>query len=334
MKQNFVILLLTLLSFTAIGQRMIKGKVSDAAGAPLIGANVVVKEVPTVGTITDVDGNYELQVPSSATALIFSYTGFDTQEIALGNSNMVDVTLAEGKILDEVVIVGYGSQSKKDVTGSISKVSGESVANLVTPSFVQQLAGRAAGVQVQNTSGILGSAPQVRIRGVNSISSGTQPLYVVDGVPVFSGDVGGFTPANALGDINPNDIESFEVLKDGAASAIYGSRAANGVVLITTKKGSVGKAKFTYDVNFGTAKAAKLFDLLGAEDFVTIQNEKYTNAGANPVANLQKRADGSTVDTDWQALTFRRAMQHSHNLSVSGGIDKTNYFFSFGDRVF
>jgi TonB-linked SusC/RagA family outer membrane protein len=330
MKQNFVILLLTLLSFTAIGQRMIKGKVSDAAGAPLIGANVVVKEVPTVGTITDVDGNYELQVPSSATALIFSYTGFDTQEIALGNSNMVDVTLAEGKILDEVVIVGYGSQTKKDVTGSISKVTGEAVANLVTPSFVQQLAGRAAGVQIQNTSGILGSAPQVRIRGVNSISSGTQPLYVVDGVPVFSGDVGAFTPANALGDINPNDIESFEILKDGAASAIYGSRAANGVVLITTKKGSAGKAKFNYDVNFGTAKAAKLFDLLGAEDFVTIQNEKYTNAGANPVANLQKRADGSTVDTDWQALTFRRAMQHSHNLSVSGGIDKTNYFFSFG----
>lgn len=330
MKQNFVILLLTLLSFTAIGQRMIKGKVSDAAGAPLIGANVVVKEVPTVGTITDVDGNYELQVPSSATALIFSYTGFDTQEIALGNSNTVDVTLAEGKILDEVVIVGYGSQTKKDVTGSISKVTGEAVANLVTPSFVQQLAGRAAGVQIQNTSGILGSAPQVRIRGVNSISSGTQPLYVVDGVPVFSGDVGAFTPANALGDINPNDIESFEILKDGAASAIYGSRAANGVVLITTKKGSAGKAKFNYDVNFGTAKAAKLFDLLGAEDFVTIQNEKYTNAGANPVANLQKRADGSTVDTDWQALTFRRAMQHSHNLSVSGGIDKTNYFFSFG----
>ncbi len=330
MKQNFVILLLTLLSFTAIGQRMIKGKVSDAAGAPLIGANVVVKEVPTIGTITDVDGNYELQVPANATALVFSYTGFDTQEIALGNSSMVDVTLAEGKILDEVVIVGYGSQAKKDVTGSISKVTGEAVANLVSPSFVQQLAGRAAGVQIQNTSGILGSAPQVRIRGVNSISSGTQPLYVVDGVPVFSGDVGGFTPANALGDINPNDIESFEILKDGAASAIYGSRAANGVVLITTKKGAAGKAKFTYDVNFGTAKAAKLFDLLGAEDFVTIQNEKYTNAGANPVANLQKRADGSTVDTDWQALTFRRAMQHSHNLSVSGGVDKTNYFFSFG----
>lgn len=151
---------------------------------------------------------------------------------------MIDVTMAEGKILDEVVIIGYGSQAKKDVTGSISKVTGETVANLVSPSFVQQLAGRAAGVQVQNTSGILGSAPQVRIRGVNSISSGTQPLYVVDGVPVFSGDIGGFTPTNALGDINSNDIESYEILKDGAASAIYGSRAANGVVLITTKKGA------------------------------------------------------------------------------------------------
>lgn len=330
MKQNFVILLLTVLSFTAFGQRMVKGKVSDATGSPLIGANVLVKEVPSVGTITDVDGMYELQVPSNGTTLVFSYTGFDTKEVAIGTSAMIDVTMAEGKILDEVVIIGYGSQSKKDVTGSISKVTGESVAALVSPSFVQQLAGRAAGVQIQNTSGILGSAPQVRIRGVNSISSGTQPLYVVDGVPVFSGDLGGFTSNNALADINSNDIESFEILKDGAASAIYGSRAANGVVLITTKKGAAGKAKFTYDVNFGVAQAAKLFDLLGAQDFVTIQNEKYTNAGANPVAKLQTRADGSTVDTDWQDLTFRRAVQHSHNLSVSGGVDKTNYFFSFG----
>ncbi|MBK7220556.1 MAG: TonB-dependent receptor [Saprospiraceae bacterium] len=330
MKQNFVILLLTVLSFTAFGQRMVKGKVSDATGSPLIGANVLVKEVPSVGTITDVDGMYELQVPNGGANLVFSYTGFDTKEVAIGSSSMIDVTMAEGKILDEVVIIGYGSQAKKDVTGSISKVTGETVANLVSPSFVQQLAGRAAGVQVQNTSGILGSAPQVRIRGVNSISSGTQPLYVVDGVPVFSGDLGGFTSNNALGDINSNDIESYEILKDGAASAIYGSRAANGVVLITTKKGAAGKAKFNYDVNFGVAKAAKLFDLLGAQDFVTIQNEKYTNAGANPVAKLQTRADGSTVDTDWQGLTFRSAVQHSHNLSVSGGVDKTNYFFSFG----
>ncbi|MBP6396989.1 MAG: carboxypeptidase-like regulatory domain-containing protein, partial [Saprospiraceae bacterium] len=216
MKQNFVILLLTVLSFTAFGQRMVKGKVSDATGSPLIGANVLVKEVPSVGTITDVDGMYELQVPSNGTTLVFSYTGFDTKEVVIGSSAMIDVTMAEGKILDEVVIIGYGSQAKKDVTGSISKVTGESVAALVSPSFVQQLAGRAAGVQVQNTSGILGSAPQVRIRGVNSISSGTQPLYVVDGVPVFSGDNGGFTSNNALADINANDIESYEILKDGA----------------------------------------------------------------------------------------------------------------------
>src|SRR5690606_19198726 len=159
------------------------------------------------------------------------------------------------------------------------------------------LAGRAAGVQIQNTSGILGSAPQIRIRGVNSISSGTQPLVVVDGVPVFTGNTGGFTPANALGDINPNDIESYEILKDGAATAIYGSRAANGVLLITTKKGKKGKATFSYDANMGTASPVKLFDLLGAEDFVTISNEKYTNAGSAPVANLQT-IDGQIVDTD------------------------------------
>ncbi|MBK8701910.1 MAG: TonB-dependent receptor plug domain-containing protein [Saprospiraceae bacterium] len=245
MKQNLLILLVALLSISAYGQRMVKGKVSDASGLPLIGANVVVKEYPEVGTISDVDGNYELQVPQGSTTLVFSYTGFTTVEMPIGASGMIDVSLAEGEILEEVVVIGYGSQAKRDVTGSISKVTGETVAALVSPSFIQQLAGRAAGVQIQNTSGILGAAPQVRIRGVNSISSGTQPLFVVDGVPVFSGNVGGFTPANALGDINPNDIESYEILKDGAASAIYGSRAANGVVLITTKKELPAKPNLT-----------------------------------------------------------------------------------------
>jgi len=311
-------------------QKSVSGSVTDEAGTPLIGANVVAKETSGVGTITDIDGNFKLQLPQNVNVLVFSYAGYNTQEIEVGTSTTINVTLTEGKLLEEIVVVGYGAQAKKDVTGSISKVKGESIATLVSPSFVQQLAGRAAGVQIQNTSGILGAAPQIRIRGVNSISSGTQPLIVVDGVPVFSGNVGGFTPANALGDINPNDIESYEILKDGAATAIYGSRAANGVLLITTKRGQKGKAQFTYDGNYGVAQATKLFDLLGAEDFVTIQNEKYKNAAANPVANLQKRPDGSTVDTDWQDLIFRSAKQQTHSLSVSGGIDKTNYFVSFG----
>ena len=227
-------------SQTTTEQITVKGKIVDDLKEPIIGASILVVG-SSIGTITDIDGNYKLQVPQNVNVLVFSYAGYNTQEIEVGTSTTINVTLTEGKLLEEIVVVGYGAQAKKDVTGSISKVKGESVATLVSPSFVQQLAGRAAGVQIQNTSGILGASPQIRIRGVNSISSGTQPLIVVDGVPVFSGNVGGFTPANALGDINPNDIESYEILKDGAATAIYGSRAANGVLLITTKKGSKAK---------------------------------------------------------------------------------------------
>ena len=147
--------------------------------------------------------------------------------------------------IDEVIVVGYGTQKKSEVTASISQVKGSEIANLNTPTFEAQLAGRASGVQVTSNSGIIGDAPRIRVRGVNTISSGASPLYVVDGIPIFSGDTGGgYTGANALADINPNDIESMEILKDGAATAIYGSRAANGVVLITTKKGKSGKFTF------------------------------------------------------------------------------------------
>lgn len=325
---SFLIVLLG--SWSAFGQRTVSGVVTDDDGMALIGASIVAKEASGIGTITDVDGAYALQVPENVTVLVFSYTGFESQEVEIGTRTMIDVTLSANSILDEIVVVGYGAQAKRDVTGSISTVKGDDVASAMTPSFLQQLAGRSAGVQIQNTSGILGSAPRVNIRGVNSISSGTQPLYVIDGVPAISGNVGLFTPSNPLGDLNPNDIESFEILKDGAATAIYGSRAANGVVLITTKKGKAGKAQFNYDGNFGVASASKLFDLLGAEEFVTIQNEKYTNAGSNPVANLQKRADGSIVDTDWQSLAFRNAKQQNHNFSINGGTESTKYFVSFG----
>ena len=330
--KRFLFLIFALVGTISAGysQRVVSGTVKDASGQALIGANVIAKEASAIGTITDVDGNFSLRVPTEVTTLVISYAGFDTQEVVLGESNTLTISLAEGKLLDEVVVVGYGAQKKRDVTGSISSVKGDDIATLVSPSFVQQLAGRSAGVQIQNTSGILGSAPQIRVRGVNSISSGTQPFLVIEGFPAINGNTGGFTPANALGDINPNDIESYEILKDGAATAIYGSRAANGVILITTKKGEKGKAKFSYDGNYGVASATKLFDLLGAQDFVTIQNEKYANAGANPVANLQTRADGSIVDTDWQDLVFRSAKQQTHSLSVSGGVENTNYFVSFG----
>lgn len=306
-----------------LAQRVITGTVVDEKGEALIGAAVLVKGTST-GTVSDINGGYSVNVPADGKILVFSYTGYNTLELEIGASNILDAKLEAGVSLDEVVVVGYGAQAKRDVTGSISKVKGETLSDLASPSFVQQLAGRAAGVQIQNTSGILGSAPQIRVRGVNSISSGTQPLIVIDGVPAISGDRGGFTPANALGDINPSDIESFEILKDGAATAVYGSRAANGVILITTKRGKAGKPKFNYDAFVGQAQAVQLFDLLEASDFVTINNEKYTNAGANAVAA------GTDVNTDWQDAVFRNGTQQSHSFSVTGGTDMMTYFLSFG----
>jgi len=331
MKKLLLVLGLVLVSIGAIlAQRTVTGKVTDQNGEPLLGANVLVKGT-TSGTISEVDGTYSILVPAGANVLVFSYTGFETLEVTLGASNVVDVVLESGVQIEEIVVVGYGTQQKRDVTGSISQVKGESISDLVSPSFVQQLAGRAAGVQVTPPSGILGSAPQFRIRGVNSISSGTDPLIVIDGVPVISGDIGGFTPANALADLNPADIASFEVLKDGAATAIYGSRASNGVVLITTKKGQAGKAKFNYDAYVGMAQATRLFDLLNAEEFVEINNEKNANAeGTEDIAFNETLPGGGIVETDWNKEVFRNALQHNHVFSVSGGTDKNSYYFSFG----
>ncbi len=332
MKRLSLVLMMVLLGAAGLmAQRSITGRVTEASGEALIGASILVKGTSS-GTVTDIDGKYSLSIPAGATTVVFSYTGFKAQEVTLGASSVVDVIMEVDAVsLETAVVVGYGTQQKRDVTGSISQVKGEEIANLATPSFVQQLAGRAAGVQITPPSGILGSAPQIRVRGVNSISSGTGPLIVIDGVPVFSGDVGSSTPNNALADLNPSDIQSFEILKDGAATAIYGSRASNGVVLITTKRGQAGKARFNYDAYVGVAQATNLFDLLNAEQFVEINNEKNRNAGGTTdIAALQTRADGSVVQTDWNDVVFRNAMQHNHVLSVSGGTENTNYYFSFG----
>lgn len=331
--KKLLLLCMFLLSATAVlvAQRTITGKVTDDKGEALIGASILVSGTPS-GTVTDLDGTFTLEVPEGARTLEISYTGYLTREMDLTTESNYEIKLGTDVVtISEVVVVGYGTQQKRDVTGSISQVKGDALSKLAAPAFDQTLAGRAAGVQITPPSGILGAPPQIRIRGVNSISSGTAPLVVIDGVPVFSGNVGGFTPANALGDLNPSDIESYEILKDGAATAIYGSRASNGVILITTKKGKKGKAKFNYDAYVGSAQATKLFDLLGAEEFVTINNEKNANAGGTtPIAALQTRPDGSIVETDWNDAVFRNALQHNHVLSVSGGTDFTNYYFSFG----
>lgn len=242
----------------------------------------------------------------------------------LGAELLAQQDSARVQNIDEVVVIGYGTQRRSDVTSSVSTVKGEAISNLNTPTFEAQLAGRSSGVQVVSSTGDIGRAPTVRIRGANSITSGTSPLYVIDGVPMFSGDTGGGnTYANALGDINPADIETMTVLKDGAATAIYGSRAANGVILITTKKGRSGRFTATYNNQFSIANVVKKTDLLQTPDFITISNEKAAAAGT-------VWARGSEYNTDWQDAVLRTGTQTDHHLSMTGGLGKGNYFASIG----
>jgi TonB-linked SusC/RagA family outer membrane protein len=319
-------LFIVLLGQLAVAQtRSVSGIVSDSSGEPLTGVTVVVKGT-TSGVQTDFDGKFTIEASSTQT-IVFSYLGMKTQEVLASSTNLIIKLQDDTKQLDDVVVIGYGTQKRSEVTSSISKINGSAIQGLVTPSFESQLAGRASGVQVTTSTGIIGAAPRIRIRGIASINSGTDPLYVVDGMPIYSGDLGGYASANGLGDINPNDIESFEILKDGAATAIYGSRAANGVVLITTKKGKKGDMVVNYNTVVGFASPFKTFDLLKTADFIRISNEKRTNI--SPTNTLW--AAGTDFDTDWQkAVLNSNALQVDHNLSFSGGNDKTKYFMSLG----
>ena len=229
--------------------------------------------------------------------------------------------------MEDVVVVGYGVQQKKAFTGSASRIDTKEFATLVTPSIDKQLAGRAAGVQVSNPSGDPSAPARIRVRGVNSISQGQAPLIVVDGVPFITGNLAANVNSNALGDINPNDIENIEVLKDGASTAIFGSRGANGVIMITTKKGDKsGRMKVNYDAIFGFSSAASRFDLLNANEFVTIANEKRANAGLAAAA----RPSPTGTNTDWQDVVFNNnALAVQQNISFAGGTQKSSYFFSF-----
>lgn len=251
---------------------------------------------------------------------------YETQIRAVGKLTEMNVSLrASDARLEEVVVMGYGTIVKRKATAASARVDGDGIRNLVTPSIDRELAGRATGVQVTVAGGSVNTPARIRIRGVNSVSLSRDPLYVVDGVPVITGNNAAVTNSNALGDFNPDDIENIEVLKDGSATAIYGSRAANGVVLITTKKGKSGRTRVNYDVTMGFSGTAKRFDMLNAQQFVTIANEKLNNAGGANQAFM--RADGAS--TDWQSEIFRNsAFVHSHTLSFSGGTEKTTFYTS------
>ena len=328
MRTKTKVLLTLLMAFvvhlSSAQEKMISGTVTDGNGLPLPGVNVVIKGT-TQGTQTDFDGNYNVQAEVGQT-LVFTYLGQKETQATVGAQSVINIQMEEdAQALEEVVVVGYGVQKRKEITGAIASVSGGDIQGLVTPSFESQLAGRAAGVQITTNNGIIGEAPRIRIRGLGSIGSGTYPLVVVDGIPIITGDTGGYASTNALSSINPNDIESFEILKDGAATAIYGSRAANGVILITTKKGKKGTTQVSYNVVTGFASPIKTFDLLNTAQFLETANEKRTNRGQAPWAV------GNDYDTDWQDAVLRsNALQMDHNLSVNGGTDRTKYFMSLG----
>lgn len=313
----------------ALAQRTITGKVTDEKGNPLANASVMVSGT-TVGTTTKEDGTFSLAVPANARALIISSVNMITQEINIGSQTTMNVSLKnDDKIMQEVVVVGYGTQKKKEATAAIGKIDPTNIAPLVAPSIDKSLGGRTSGVLVTNPSGLVNQPPRIRIRGVNSIDGGRSPLIVLDGVPTFSGGFAGFTNDNLLANINPNDIESIDVLKDGSATAIYGSQASNGVIMITTKKGKAGRQNINYQSTFGFSKPLQRFDLLNAQEFVTIANAKLNAAGGANSAFM----NSENTNTDWQSVVFRPTAQSSiHNLSLDGGNDRTTYFVSFNYR--
>jgi TonB-dependent SusC/RagA subfamily outer membrane receptor len=286
----------------AAQDRTISGKVTNDKGAPLEGVSVTSPDGKH-GTQTDKDGKYSLTVPSGVKSINFSYVNFEAQNKSIGKLLVLNASLrAVDSKMEEVVVVGYGTQQKKAFTGSSSKVDVKEFASLITPSIDKQLAGRAAGVQVTNAGGLVNTPAVIRIRGIQSISNNNSPLIVVDGTPIITGNLASTTNSNALGDINPADIETIDVLKDGSATAIYGSRAAGGVILITTKKGTKGRSRVTYEGFIGFTSPMKKFQVLNAKQFETIANEKLTNAGLPAKAGVNPLAD--TVDTDWQSAVM------------------------------
>ncbi|WP_169927077.1 TonB-dependent receptor [Mucilaginibacter auburnensis] len=306
----------------------VTGVVKDGKGDPLPGVSVMVKGT-SLGIQTDIDGKYKLTVADGDAILVFKFIGFKTKEVKVGSQQVLNVTLEEATSeLSEVVVSGYSVKSRAEFTGSSSHIGAKALTERPVTSFDQALAGQAAGVKITSSSGSLNSPPVFRIRGSNSISSSSYPLVIIDGVTAFTGNVGNSAENNPLSTINPDDIESAEVLKDAAATALYGSRGTNGVLVITTKKGKQGTAKVSYTGFVGMNKTPRLPKLLSAEDYVMIKNESLANNGLAPQFFLGTNPDGSTLRTKWYDYVYQTGISHNHNLSISGGSPTTHYFFS------
>lgn len=331
MKQFILLVFGTLLTATAFGQSTVRGVVTDDDQRPLPGVSIVVKGTQN-GTTTNGDGQFSLNVSSTQT-LVLSFIGYVTKEVPVGAQTNLTVRLAtDTKALNEVVVVGYGTQRRQDLTGSVASITETDLKKVPVASFDQSLQGRASGVQVTASSGQPGAGATVRIRGGNSITGGNDPLYVIDGFPISNPPSGGALRGpglNPLAAISPNDIVSIEILKDASATAIYGARAANGVVLVTTKRGKAGKTRVELESYYGVQQVRKLIPMLNAKDYAILANEAEFNSGNGP---NKRYTDAQIAEfgagTDWQAEIYRPAPMQNHNLSVSGGTERTQYVLS------
>ena len=335
MKKILLIFSFLLLVCTyAISQTIqISGTVTGSEdGLALPGVNVTVKGT-TIGAITMADGRFVLTAPAKAQTLIFSFIGYRTVEIPIAGKTKIDALLQQDVYnVEEVVVVAYGTQQKRDVPGSVSSVKTDALKNASVQSFDQALQGKAAGVSITMPNGVLNNPPVIRIRGFNSISGSSSPLIVVDGVPIASGNFGGTAAANALSDINPADIASMDILKDASATALYGSRAANGVILITTKHGSGGKTKVTYDGYVGYTEPVHIFKVMNAAEYIQEKNAARVNYLGEAAAKITQLTDanGKPIDTNWADQIYHKGFQQNHTVTISGATNNTNYYLSVG----
>lgn len=312
---------------------VVTGTITSSQDAEkLIGATIHEKG-KTNGAVADVNGNYKIRVSGSSSTLVVSYIGYKTTEVMINGRSKVDIALdANASAMQEVVVIGYGTQNRKDVTGSISSISARQLENQPVMTIEQLMQGKASGVQITQTTGAPGGQIEVRIRGASSINAGNEPLYVIDGVPYYNGsqDPGGTTygtttPTNALASLNPNDIASIDVLKDASATAIYGSRGSNGVIIVTTKRGSGDGVNVNYNGYVGTQRIVKEIDVMNAAEHAAFLNA-WAEANNNPIPFADPASLGE--GTNWQKEIFRPAVMQNHQISLSSGKGRNRYYIS------
>ncbi len=340
MKQFYLLLFLITFMVSVTAQQTITGRVTNTDGEALIGVNVISKESPDVGSISDIEGRFSLTLMQSTHTLMISYTGYETKEISISDQTKeIEVVLeVSTNLLSEIMVIGYGSTSKKMMIDNVAKLSSKDLSNIAVSNFQSTMSGKAAGVRINQTNGKVDGGINVRIRGTSSISAGSEPLYVLDGMPLINNnESSNGAPMNPLLSLSPSEIESIDILKDASSAAIYGARGANGVVLITTKKGKSGKSTVSFNISSGVSSPTNVVKFLNTAEY----KELFTEAAINTLGQEDGTAEieglfdyvsngkdwrKGEVDTDWNKLAFRDGSQSDMDLSVSGGDQKTQYF--------